>query len=202
LWEEGFRYAAYRWWAKDARSWRKAVLMGAGHGGIEAILLGLLAFFTFLQLVSLKNADLTTLIPADQMDLAQQQVANYWSSPWYATLLGAGERIFAMTAQIALSVIVLQVFTRGHIRWLWLAICWHALINAIGLYILGTWGAYMAEATLAFLTLVNLGIIFALRQPEPEIVEIEPSPLPELVSVSTLADVDATAETLERTRYN
>ncbi len=40
LFEELSRYAMYRWWAKDARSWGKGLLAGAGHGGIEAILLG------------------------------------------------------------------------------------------------------------------------------------------------------------------
>ncbi len=33
LFEELFRYGMFRWWAKDARSWRKGVLTGAGHGG-------------------------------------------------------------------------------------------------------------------------------------------------------------------------
>jgi uncharacterized membrane protein YhfC len=33
LFEELFRYGMYRWWAKDARSWRTGILTGAGHGG-------------------------------------------------------------------------------------------------------------------------------------------------------------------------
>ena len=43
LFEELFRYGMFRWWAKDARSWKKGILAGAGHGGAahEARLVGL-----------------------------------------------------------------------------------------------------------------------------------------------------------------
>src|SRR5215212_5914038 len=41
--EEVARYLVYRYWLKDARHWRQALMFGAGHGGIEAILLGGLA---------------------------------------------------------------------------------------------------------------------------------------------------------------
>ncbi len=47
LFEELTRAAIYAWWAKDARSWRKGVLLGAGHGGAEALLLGLAVLYTF-----------------------------------------------------------------------------------------------------------------------------------------------------------
>ncbi|MBI3242288.1 MAG: YhfC family intramembrane metalloprotease, partial [Chloroflexi bacterium] len=38
LCEETARYAVYRWWIRSARTWREALMFGAGHGGIEAIL--------------------------------------------------------------------------------------------------------------------------------------------------------------------
>jgi len=63
LWEEGFRLAAYYLWARDTRTWPKAVLLGAGHGGIEAILLGGLVLLTLFQMVALYNADLPGLVP-------------------------------------------------------------------------------------------------------------------------------------------
>src|SRR5512146_2676712 len=46
LFEELARAGVYRWWADDARSWRKGVLLGAGHGGVEAIILGALVVVT------------------------------------------------------------------------------------------------------------------------------------------------------------
>ncbi|MGA2490877.1 MAG: YhfC family glutamic-type intramembrane protease, partial [Anaerolineales bacterium] len=40
IFEEVTRYLVLRWWAKDVRSWRKGVLLGAGHSGAEAIIYG------------------------------------------------------------------------------------------------------------------------------------------------------------------
>ena len=37
LFEELFRYGMFRWWARDARSWRTGVLTGAGHGTFDEV---------------------------------------------------------------------------------------------------------------------------------------------------------------------
>jgi uncharacterized membrane protein YhfC len=63
LWEELARYAAYRWWAKEARSWRRGVMLGAGHGGIEAILGGILVLVGFVNMMAIRNVDLSSLVP-------------------------------------------------------------------------------------------------------------------------------------------
>jgi uncharacterized membrane protein YhfC len=203
IWEECTRYAVYRWWAKDARTWRKALVMGAGHGGIEAILLGALVLFTFIQMTALRDMDLSAVVPADQLGLLQQQVAAYWSTPWYATLLGAVERSFAIPTHIALSVIMLQVFIREKIRWLLLAISWHAFANAIALIILGTWGAYAAEAVLLVVALIDIIIIFALKTPEPDPALPEETPVStEPTPPTTMSRIEETPENLDRTRYN
>lgn len=200
IWEEGARYATYRWWARDARSWRKGVLLGAGHGGIEAVILGILVLVSFFVMASARTNGLSGLAPADQMTLAQQQVNAYWSAPWYATLLGAVERAFTIPVQITFSVIVLQVFTRHQMRWLWLAIGWHALIDAMSVYAVSTWGAYIAEGIIGGFCVISIGILFFLRQPEPEMT-IDKSPSPELPSFE-LAEIETTPENLEKTRYN
>ena len=96
LFEELSRYGMYRWIAKDARSWGRGLLAGTGHGGAEAIILGVLALYAYLQLVSLKGANLATLVPANQLDAAREQITAYWSAPWYMTMLGALERLFAI----------------------------------------------------------------------------------------------------------
>ncbi|MGD9091726.1 MAG: YhfC family glutamic-type intramembrane protease [Anaerolineales bacterium] len=203
MWEECTRYAVYRWWAKDARTWRKAVLIGAGHGGIEAILLGALVLFAFVQMTALRDMDLSAVVPPDQVGLLQQQVAAYWSAPWYATLLGAVERSFALPTHIALSVIMLQVFIRGKIRWLLLAIGWHAFVNAITGIVLGTWGAYATEAVLAIIALIDIIIIFALKTPEPDTSPSkETRALTEPIPPTTINLIEETPENLDRTRYN
>jgi uncharacterized membrane protein YhfC len=202
LWEELARYATFRWWAKDTRSWRKGMLLGAGHGGIEAIILGILVLYTFIQMIAVQGAELETLVPAEQIELAEAQIAAYWSSPWHLSLLGAVERFFTLIAHLALSVLVLQAFTRGKSYWLWLAVFWHAFLDAAAVYSASTWGFVWAEVVLAGITILNVGVIFLLRQPEPLEPELEPpKPLPEPDRLPILPEIEATEEKLQDTRY-
>ncbi len=198
LFEELFRYGMFRWWAKDARSWRKGVLAGAGHGGAEAIILGGVALYTFIQLVTLRNADLSKVFPASQLSLAEKQVQGYWSMPWALSLLGALERFFTIPVQISLAVIVLQTFTRKQWYWVWLAVLYHAIIDATAVagsaYVKGAW----IEAFVAFFAIISVIIIFKLRQPEP----LEPSqngPLPSPIFVPK--PMEETQRNLENTRF-
>ncbi len=203
LFEEFARYATYRWWAKDARSWNNGLLLGAGHGGIEAMLTGVLILYAYIQMVALRGADLSALLPADQVAAAQAQIAAYWSAPWYQTLLGAVERAFALPVQVALSVLVLQVFIRHQSRWLWLAIAWHALVDAFSVYAVSVWGVYITEGALGLFALASLAFIFLLRQPHLETdanAVLPPSPPPD--EIPKIADLPETPENLEKTRYN
>ena len=92
VFEEGARYLAYRYGLRRAREWSQGVLFGAGHGGVEAILLGVLALVGLMQAVAYRGVDLATLLPPGQVAAAQAQLAAYWESPWYFALLGALER--------------------------------------------------------------------------------------------------------------
>ncbi len=208
LWEELSRYAMYRWWTKDARSWHKGILLGAGHGGIEAIILGGMVLYTLWQMIALKNSDLVGIVPADQIPLGLQQIKTYWSTPWTLSLLGAVERAFTIPFHICCSVLVLQAFTRKQIRWVWLAVGWHAFVDAaIAVYAAAqlraySWGAYATEGLIGLAALISIGIIFALRQPEPaEAVEEPLNPLPPLQPVA-IKPVEETPDNLENSRYN
>lgn len=202
LFEEIARYAAYRWWAKEARSWGRGLLFGAGHGGIEALLIGVLLLVTFINMFALKDADLAGLVSPGRLSLAREQVEAYWSVTWYDSLLAAVERSFSLPAHLALSIMVLQVFLRNRSRWLWLAIGWHAFLNAATLFIAGNWNVYLAELALGIFAVANVLIIFALRQPETKdeaetkvqvgeekALDFQMPPLPE------------TPDSLDRTRY-
>ena len=198
LFEELFRYGMFRWWAKDARSWRKGVLAGAGHGGGEAIILGILVLYSFMQLAAYRNVDLATIVPAAQLEVAQGQITTYWSATWYASLLGALERFFTIPVQIAFSVIVMQTFTRKQWFWVWLAVLYHALIDASVVYLLQPLGMYGVEALAGGFAVLSVIIIFSLRQPEPD----NPQP----VSVSSmpmpkLEPVEETPDNLDNSKY-
>jgi uncharacterized membrane protein YhfC len=206
VFEETARYAMYRWWVKDARTWRNGILAGAGHGGIEAILLGVLVMLAYVNLMAYRNLDLSKLnLTLDQLATARLQIQNYWNAPWYATLLGAVERAFTIPFHIAASVIVLQVFTHrpGHqqLRWLALAIFYHALMDASIVFIAGQWGGYAAEAVLGVTALLDIFIIFALLKQEPQSVIIPPPLPPDEPPVFIPNPVGETSENLEKTRY-
>ena len=205
LWEELSRAAVYCWWAMDARSWRKGILLGAGHGGTEAFLLGLLVLYTFMNLTAVRNMDLSRIVPATQLQLAQQQVTAYWSAAWPLTLLGAVERLFSLACQIGLSVLVLQAFTRKQPVWILLAVLWHALIDSATVYVTArwlstAWGAYAVEGLVGIFALVSIGFIFILHQPEPPSPEmVVPTRVP-LLDVNNLV-LEDTPENIENSRF-
>lgn len=168
LFEELFRYGMFRWWLKDARSWRKAVLAGAGHGGAEAIILGGLALLAFFRLTAARNMDLSSVYTGDTLVQAQAQVSAYWSATWYDALLGTVERLFTIVIQISFSVLVMQAFVRKQAGWVILAILYHAVVDAGALIALQLTNAYWVEGLVGVFALISLFIIFSLRKPEPE----------------------------------
>lgn len=198
VFEEGARYLTYRFWAKDARSWAKGLMLGAGHGGIESFLPGAAGLINFVVLLALRQGYLPNLIPPEQMNLVQTQIDAMFGTPLYMGLLGAVERVFALTVQIALSLLVMQVFVRGRLRWLAVAILWHALVDATAVFAISTWGVLTTEGLIGIMALVSLGIIYWLYQPEPKEPELEPLPAPALLKpLDSLPAEDA----LERSKY-
>jgi uncharacterized membrane protein YhfC len=199
FWEEGLRYIVYRWWAKDARSWSKALMLGDGHGGIEAMLLGSLVLVNFIVLLSLRTTDMSGLLSADQIAAFNQQSGAYWSVSWYDSMLGALERAFAIPLQIGLSVIMLQCFVRKEIRWLFIAIAWHALVDAVSVYMIRTQGVYLTELAVGVMGVISIAVIFALRQPEP-IAEDTPVPLTD-IHRPDLGAIEPSLEKLDDSRF-
>jgi len=206
LWEELVRYGTLRWWiGKNVRTWSQALFFGNGWGGIEAIILGGLALLAFFQLLAMRNIDLSGLIPAAQLELVRQQIESYWTMPWYNSLMGAYERAWTLIIQISFTVLVLQAFTRGKIIWVWLAVTWHALIDALAVYIAGTSGFEAAEVAVTIAGLISLGFIFALRQPEA--IEapsqpLEPLPVQDASILAAQPEPAIIADKLDDTRYN
>jgi uncharacterized membrane protein YhfC len=198
IFEECARYLVLRLWAKDGRSWRNGVLFGAGHAGSEAVILGVLVLYSFFQLTALRDADLEKLIPSSQLTLVQMQVTAYWSAAWYNSLLGALERFLTIPCQIALAVMVMQVFIRRQIRWLFLATGYHALLDATAVVNVKYIGVYWTEAVICGFAILSMVLIFVFRKPEP--VEVIVPVVPHL-PVDMPKPVEETSENLEKTRY-
>jgi uncharacterized membrane protein YhfC len=178
LFEELSRYAMYRWWARDARSWSKGLLAGAGHGGIEAIILGILVLYGYGQMLIMRGMDISTLVTPDKVELVNAQIQAYWSAPWTLTMLGALERLFTIPLHLAYSLLVLQAFIRKNIWWVGLAIVTHALVDGVAVFVsqIGV-SALVIEGIIGIFAIGSMVIVFTLRQtaPQPDLV---PAPAP------------------------
>jgi uncharacterized membrane protein YhfC len=165
IFEETARYILFKFILKNTRAWKEGVLVGLGHGGIEAILLGILAAVGFATMLGYRSIDLSTVpsIPADQLELARQQVEAYWSAPWYMALMGFVERVFAICLHVSLSVMVLYAIVYGKPLWFWLALLWHAFVDAVAVYVGQEVGVLAVEGIIAVFAIISLWIVWMLR---------------------------------------
>lgn len=184
LCEETARFAAYRWVLTDLRSWREALMFGAGHGGIESVVLvGLLVGAVWLNMAVLRGADLVGWgLPAGQMAQLQGQLQAYWGQDWFSPLFGAVERLFAIVFHIGMAVLVLQAIVRHRLLYWILAIGLHTALNAAALLTVEAgWSPVATEATVGLFSGLAIGIVFKYRPVTPEEPLSEPArPLPPL----------------------
>ena len=166
VFEETARYIAYRSQLKKKRdrTWNSGLMFGAGHGGVEAIVLGIIVIYGFIKLFALKDANLEALIPLDQLEVARAQIDLFWSAPWYAAILGAVERAATLCFHMSAAVLVLQAFRRKNIVWLFVAIGWHTVLDAVAVFASQTWSIYLTEALIVVAGVISVGIIFLLRE--------------------------------------
>lgn len=177
LFEEGGRYLGYRYfWKKERPIYSQALMYGAGHGGLESMLLvGGLALLGVMNIVILTQMD-PSILPPDQALAIYQAREELAITAWWLPLLGALERLMAMAVQISLSVLVLQVFARGQGYWWWLALGYHFLVDLIAVLAQDLASAALpqeaallvTEATIVPLALFSLWLIWRLRPRESE----------------------------------
>jgi len=163
IFEETSRYLVYRYWLQDARNRKSALMFGAGHEGVEAILFGALALYALIQALVLREADLTTILPPEQIQLARSQLESYWAIPWHLALMGAVERVGALCFHLSASVLVLQAFTRRNVLWVGAAVSWHTVINALAVFCAQSWGVIITEGVVLLFGAVSIVLVFLLR---------------------------------------
>ena len=165
IFEETARYILFKLILKTSRSWKEGVLVGLGHGGTEAVIIGVFAALTFVNMMVYRNVDLSTVpsIPAEQLELARQQVAAYWSAPWYIAVMGFAERVFAIGLHVSLSVMVLYSIAHRKPFWFWLALLWHALVDAVAVYVSQRVSILAVEGMVAIFAAISLWIIVKMR---------------------------------------
>jgi uncharacterized membrane protein YhfC len=190
---------------RQARSWRDGLMFGAGHGGVEAILLGLLSFYALVQLVTLRDVDLAATLDSSQVEAVRTALVTFWGATWYEHLIPALERAFALCLHLGLSILVLQALTRRNWLWFALAVLWHALVDAAAVFAMRTWGVYPAEGLVAAGGLLSVVMVWLLRDREPEpiaqdhVQQVQTPPTPIVATSRPEQEIDA--EALDQSRY-
>jgi ABC-2 type transport system permease protein len=123
----------FRW--RKAEKWADGVMVGLGHGGIEAMVFGgVLTAASVSSLWALQGADLAALeIPAEQAAVVAFQLERFLGAP-YLAFLPLLERLLAMTIHVIISVLVWQAFRQRKPFYVALAILYHAFFDATAVY--------------------------------------------------------------------
>ncbi|MCG8346924.1 MAG: YhfC family intramembrane metalloprotease [Chloroflexales bacterium] len=185
LFESVGRYLGYRWLMRnDEKTWSKGVMYGLGHGGIEAMLLVAgLALANLIALLTMSAVQFEAL-PLD----AREALLEATQLPIWVVFAGAWERIWAISFHAAMSLVVLQVFRRGSMRWLLYAILLHALFDFIAPVLVPQLGLdltsriLLQEGLIMLIGLCGIWIIWALRDRPNDQPRSEATPTGQIVS--------------------
>ncbi len=120
---------------KRYRTFADGVMMGLGHGGIEAMVFGAVQTAASISsLLSLTGTDLSKLsLSAEQLAVVQKQIQTFLSSPWLA-VLPLLERCLAIGMQVVLSMLVWRAFNKRNAFYVLVAITYHTLVDFAAVY--------------------------------------------------------------------
>ncbi len=145
IFEETARWVMLQRFATAARGWRNAVMFGAGHGGIEAILLvGGSTIFNIV-LLQLDDSLMAQTQSVQERVMMGAQLDALYGLEWWDTALVVWERVAAVIFHIGAAVLVMQTVLTGRRIWWVVAVVGHALFNFAVLAALQFGGAVWAE---------------------------------------------------------
>lgn len=160
IFEETGRFLAMQFFMKKSLTRENAVMFGAGHGGMEAVLILGIPSINNLVSSALLNAGTFASSLADDTNVQQvmESLAPLGSLPAWQFFLGGVERIIAIALHMALSLIVYRaVKERGKYGYLILAVLLHAVVDMVVVLIANHGSLLFAEAvTLAGTLLIGL----------------------------------------------
>lgn len=141
VFEETGRYVAFRTVMRKSADKRDALMYGAGHGGIEVLLVLFMGMISNLVVSLLINGGMTDVLLASMPDEATaaqftEQCAALADIAPYTFLLGIFERISAVMFHVSASVLVYYAAKNAKKRWLYpVAILLHAAFDAVAVIV-------------------------------------------------------------------
>ncbi|WP_291583611.1 YhfC family intramembrane metalloprotease [Clostridium sp. UBA6640] len=135
IFEEVGRFIAFKTVLKNNHEWKDGIAFGIGHGGIEAIIIGVVSNVQFIIYSNLINI--------------QTSASNF--------IISFTERIFAFGIQIALTMIVLYAIKYRKNIYLFIAILIHAVIDfPAALYQMKIINLFIAESIIFLFFIISL----------------------------------------------
>jgi uncharacterized membrane protein YhfC len=133
IFEEFGRYVGFKWMLKKQRDYKDGLSFGLGHGGIEAILIGVLGAVNAIILASLINSGvfdhtIAPTLPAEQAALLKERIQE---TSFIMYVLFGIERIFAISFHIAMSLLVLLGVREKRFIFVIYAVLLHALMDVM-----------------------------------------------------------------------
>lgn len=151
-----------------ARTWEGGLMVGLGHGGVEAALVGVSILSSAVSLHLIRQRGMAALgVPAEAQAAVQAQLDQVFGAPSWMMLMGAGERALAMTCHVAMSLLVMRAVRDRRPRWLLASIALHTALNAGAVALVQAGHPLGAEGFLLVMALLSLGLVVALRDPAP-----------------------------------
>ena len=172
--EESARWVGFKLLNKKAERFGSSFGLGVGHGGMESILLAVLGTGATLFTVLFYNAggQIAKGVSTNEVQYMLYQIDLFWATPWYNGLLPGVERIIALSLQIVLSTMVWRAVVDRSFTWFFLALIYHAVVDALAVYLSGIgWSYWAVEGVLAFFLLLNIYILYRFWKEEHEIEE-------------------------------
>ncbi|MCK5794639.1 MAG: YhfC family intramembrane metalloprotease [Anaerolineales bacterium] len=197
VFEEVARFLALKFWLKKDAHTLLPVKYGIGHGGVEALLLGLLALFALVQVMVLGGEGAVDLLPPEQVELARTQLAAYWAVPWYHSLLGAAERISAMAFHVGASILVYKSVRTKNYLYLVVAVIGHMILDSFAVIAIKQMNILLLEGVIFVFSVGWLYWAWRIREIDPE--EDLDLPVPPQVQISA---AQVTGEQIEESRYD
>ena len=186
--EETARWVGFRLLKERGRRWGSALMLGAGHGGVESILVGVTVLINLVVFALVRSGGTVGFLPAETIAEVQAQMDAFFGLPFLTPLAGAVERIFALVLQVTLTVMVwLSLAPRPggqkpRFGGLWFvgAVLFHTLIDALAVWLsLAGWSAWAVEGVLAGLALISVVFLVQVRRRVRGWEQAEPLPVPE-----------------------
>ena len=167
IFEEVGRFIMMKFFMRKNHEFKDGFIFGLGHGFIEAVLIVGVGYFNniiYSMMINAENFDsmLSSLPDRDAVMNLKDALINTSSSIF---LLGGVERIFAIIIHIAFSLVVLYGIRTKKIKYLFIAILGHALIDFPAvLYQRGIISLVMIYAFLVLSVVILIFVIFKLSK--------------------------------------